>query len=119
MYAFNRRTLAYLRTLKDSNNRYLWSGPFGDAAAGSPATINGYRYTSDFIDMDDFDVDNGIPIIFADFMRFYCITDRTDMVMIRDEYTRKTEAIVEFTFMKWTDGQPVIKEAAILLRKIA
>lgn len=119
MYSFNRRTLAYLRTLKDTTERYLWAGPFGDAAAGAPATINGYRYSSEFIDMDDFDVGDGFPILFADFFRFYCVLDRTDIIVIRDEYTRKKEAIVEFTIMRWTHGQPIVKEAGILLKKIA
>ena len=117
MYAFNRRTMAFLRTLKDTANRYLWSGPFGDAGSGAAATINGFRYSSEFIDMDDVTVATGIPIIFADMMKFYQITDRTDMILIRDEYTQKKLGIIEFTMMRWTTGQAVMKEAGILLQK--
>ena len=118
MYSFNRRTLAYLRTLKDTADRYLWSGPFGDAAAGPGATINGLPYSAAFIEYDDFDVNAGFPILFADMPRFYLIVDRTDITVIRDEYTRKKEGIVEFTFNKWCFGQPLIKEAGIrMLRK--
>jgi HK97 family phage major capsid protein len=121
MFAFNRRTLAYLRLQKDLNDRFLWSGPFGDAGSPPTATINGYRYSSEFIDMDDVQsagvgVTGNIPVVFADFFRFYQITDRTDLVLIRDEYTRKKEAIVEFTLMKWTTGSPVVKEAGILMK---
>ena len=116
MYFFNRRTLAYLRTLKDLNDRYLWSGPFGDAGAGAASTINGYRYSAEFIDMDDYNTSTGIPILFADMFKFYQITDRTDVIVIRDEYTRKKEAIVEFTLQKWTTGQVVVKEAGIILK---
>lgn len=116
MYMFNRRTMAYLRTLKDENKRYLWSGPFGDAASAVGATINGYRYSGEFIDMDDVDVATGKPILFCDPIRFYQITDRTDMIVIRDEFTRKKEGIVEFTFMRWTTGQAVMKEAGIILQ---
>ncbi len=119
MYMFNRRTLAYLRTLKDGSGRYLWNGPFGDAASGSPATINGYRYSSDFIDFDDFDVSGGFPILFADMMRFYQIVDRTDMTIIRDEYTRKKEGVVEFTMNKWCFGKPKIHEAGIRMKRKA
>ena len=119
MYMFNRRTLAYLRTLSDNTGRYLWSGPFGDAASGAGATINGYRYSSAFIDMDDYDVDGGNPVLFSDFFRFYTILDRTDMMVIRDEVTRKREGIVEFTLMKWTEGKVVMKEAGVLMTKIA
>lgn len=119
MYMFNRRTLAYLRTLKDQNDRYLWSGPFGDAAAGSPATINGIRYSSEFIEFDDYDVADGIPVLFADMSRFYQIVDRTDMTIIRDEYTKKVEGIVEYTMNKWCYGKPKIHEAGVRLKKKA
>ena len=117
MYMFNRRTLAYLRTLKDTNGRYLWNGPFGDAAAGSPATINGYRYSSDFIEFDDHDTANGFAILFADMQRFYQIVDRADMTIIRDEYTRKKEGVVEFTMNKWCFGKPKIHEAGIRMQR--
>lgn len=116
MFAFNRRTLSYLRTLKDSANRYLWTGPYGAVGDGPAAVIDGYEYSAEFIDMDDYNTATGIPIIFADFAKFYQITDRTDMIMIRDEYTRKKEAIVEFMLMRWTMGMPVMKEAGILLK---
>lgn len=117
MYFFNRRTMAYLRQLKDQNDRYLWSGPFGDSASGAAATINGYRYSSAFIDMDDVDVANGFPVLFADMVRFYQIVDRTDITIIRDEYTRKVEGIVEYTMNKWCFGKPKIKEAGIRMKK--
>lgn len=117
MYSFNRRTLAFLRTLKDSNGRYLWNGPFGDAASGSPATINGYRYSSDFIEFDDADTANGYAVLFADMQRFYQIVDRADMTIIRDEYTRKKEGVVEFTMNKWCFGKPKIHEAGIRMRR--
>jgi len=117
-FFFNRRTLAYLRTLKDAvNGRYLWAGPFGDSAAGSPATINGVPYSSAFIDMDDVTAANGNAILLADMAEFYVITDRTDMVVIRDEVTQKKKATVEFEVMKWTHGQPVLKEAGILMKR--
>jgi HK97 family phage major capsid protein len=120
IYMFNRRTMAYLRGLKDAvNGRYLWAGPFGDTASGVAPTINGYRYSSAFIDMDDYSVNDGYPVLFADMLRFYQIVDRTDIVIIRDEYTRKKEAIIEYTMQKWCFGKPKIKEAGIRLKKIS
>lgn len=119
MYCFNRRTMAYLRGLKDQNDRYLWSGPFGDAGSPAVATINGYRYSSDFIDMDDYDVGGGFPVLFADMLRFYQIVDRLDITIIRDEYTRKKEGIIEFTMNKWSFGKPKIKEAGIRMKRKA
>lgn len=116
MYFFNRRTLAYLRTLQDDVGRYLWNPAFGDAASGSPATINGYPYSAAMIDMDDYDTATGSPVLFADMREFYEITDRTDMIVIRDEITQKKKAIVEFCVMMWNHGQPVMKEAGIILK---
>lgn len=119
MFMFNRKTLAYLRTLKDSGGRYLWNPAFGDAASGAPATINGFRYSADFIEFNDVDVADGFPILFADMPRFYQIVDRTDMTVIRDEYTQKKNGIVEFTMNKWCVGKPKIYEAGIRLKKIS
>jgi len=116
MYFMNRRTLAYLRTIQDDVGRYLWNPAFGDAASGAPATINGYPYSADMIDMDDYDTATGKPILFADMREFYSITDRTDIIVIRDELTQKKKAIVEFTLMAWNHGQPVMKEAGIILQ---
>jgi HK97 family phage major capsid protein len=114
MYFFNRRTMAYLRQLKDAvSGRYLWTGPWGDAAAAAAPLINGFRYSSSFIDMDDYNVASGFPVLFADMSRFYQIVDRTDITIIRDEYTRKKEGIVEYTMNKWCFGKPKIKEAGI------
>lgn len=119
MYAFNRRTLAYLRTLKDDNGRYLWSGPFGDSASGAGATINGLPYSAAFIEFDDYDVANGYPVLFADMLRFYQMVDRTDITIIRDEYTLAEEAKVKYIMNRWTYGAPMIKEAGIRVKKIA
>lgn len=116
MFAMNRRTLAYLRTLTDNNGRPVWLGPFGNLDSG-PATINGYKYSAEFIDMDDVTVSNGNPIVFADFPIFYRIYDRTTVVLIRDEYTRAANAEVVFTLQKWTAGMPVVKEAGLVMKR--
>ena len=115
MYFFNRFTLAYLRTLTDNNGRPLWLGPFGNIENG-PATINGYKYSAEFIDMQNYNVAQGVPVLFADMKRMYEIVDRTDVIMIRDELTAASQAIVKFTLMKWTVGMPVMKEAGILVK---
>ena len=115
MYFFNRFTLAFLRTLVDQNQRPLWLGPFGNIEGG-PATINGYKYSAEFIDMQNFNVAQGMPVLFADMPRFYQVTDRTDVIMIRDELTSASQAIVNFTLMKWTMGMPVMKEAGIIVQ---
>lgn len=115
MFMFNRGTLGHLRLLKDENGRYLWNGPFGSADAGSPATINGIRYSSAFIEFDDYDTDGGYPILLADMKRFYMVADRQDITVIRDDVSQKNEGIVEFTFAKYTYGQVLMPEAGIRL----
>ena len=119
MYSFNRATLAYLRTLKDSQGRYLWNPAFGDAASGSPATINGYRYSSEFIEYDNVTVAGGYPVLFADMLRFYQMVDRADVTIIRDEYTQKKKGIVEYTMNKYTFGKPKIHEAGVRVKRKA
>ena len=119
MYMFNRRVGIHIRTLKDGQNRYLWNPAYGDFAAGAPATINGYRYNSDFIEFDDADTANGFPILFADMSQFYQIVDHTGMVIITDEVTRKKEGVIEFTTLKYCTGRPRLYEAGVRLQKIA
>jgi len=119
LFMFNRRTLAQLMVLKDDYGRYLWNPPFGDAASGAPATIAGVRYSADFIEFPDIDVDNAFPILLADMSKFYQIVDRTDITMIRDQYTEAQEAAVNFTMHKWSYGKPKLHEAGIRLKKIS
>lgn len=52
-YAFNDKSLALLRKLKDSQGRPLWTPSL---ISGAPSTINGYAYT----------IDNGLPVPAAD-----------------------------------------------------
>jgi HK97 family phage major capsid protein len=114
IFACNRRTFAYLRTLVDSNNRPIFLAPFGNIESG-PMTINGYKIDPGFIDMDDVTVANGNPLVFADFAKFYRIVDRASVILIRDEYTRAAQGEVVYTLEKWTSGMPVIKEAGIIM----
>lgn len=106
LYGFNRQTLAFLRTLKGSDGHYLWQAGL---APGVPNTIGGEPYKV-MQDMPSIAV-GALSVIYGDFMRGYCITDRTGMVVIRDELTRKKFAIVELTFHRWNTGQVVLPEA--------
>lgn len=110
MYAFNRKTLAFLRTLKGSDGHYLWQASL---APNVPNTIGGENYIQ-FQDMPDIAASSK-SIIYGDFLRGYCITDRTGMVVIRDDLAKKRQAIVELTFHKWNTGQVVLSEAFKLL----
>lgn len=119
MYAFNRRTLAFIRTLKDTAGQYVFQlGAPGltvtSLAGAAPNTIAGEPYVL-FEDMPDIAA-NAFPVIYGDFMRGYCIVDRAGMSMVRDELTRKRNAIVEITFHRWLHGQVVLREAFKVLR---
>ena len=43
------------------------------------------------------------------------ITDRTGLAVIRDEYSLKKKAAVEFTMNRWLTGQVILSEAIKLL----
>lgn len=118
IYTFSRKTLTYLRKLKDLNGRFIWNVD-GNAAPGAPVQINGYNYSSAFIEYNNPGVADGYPILFADMKLFYQIVDRANTIIIRDEITKKKQAMVEYTLMKWTSGMAKIPEAGIRLKKIA
>lgn len=111
IYCYNRRTLAFLRTLKGGDGHPLWLPGMNGVVMN---TMNGFPYII-ANDMDDIAASN-VPVAFADFQRGYTIVDRTGMAVIRDEITRKKQAIIEFTLMRWNTGQVVLPEAIKLLQ---
>ena len=111
MYAFNRRTRAAIRQLKDSVGNYLWVA--GNLGGKVPNELNGYPYI-EFIDMPDI-ASGAYPVIFGDFRRAYYIGDRQGMFVIRDDVTGALQNEIKFTFTKRTDGIVVLDEA---LKKI-
>lgn len=112
IFGFNRQVLAFLRTLKGSNGQYLWNATLAPSA---PNTIAGENY----VVMQDVPgrsngtsfAANEMAVIYGDFLRGYCITDRTGTTVIRDEFTRKKENIIELTFHRYNTGQVVLAEA--------
>ncbi len=111
MYGFNRQTLAFFRTLKVTDGRYLWQHSLRD---GAPNTLSGDPYVI-FQDMASIAA-SSYSVIYGDFMRGYCITDRTGMVIVRDEITAARNAIIKLTFHRWNTGQVVLSEAFKLLQ---
>ncbi len=105
-FVLNRRTLAYIRRLKDGNGQYLWAPGI---AAGQPNSIIGEPYIS-AIDMPDVAAGQ-TPIAYGDFMRGYMIVDRTLMTMIRDEVTLAAQDMIALTFHRRLAGQVVRAEA--------
>lgn len=111
VFSFNRRTLAFLRTLKDGQGMYLWQPAFSNDA---PSMILGHRYIN-AIDMDDIGAGK-TPVAFGDFLQGYTLVDGVDVAVIRDVYTQATEGIVRFVWHKFQGGQVVKPEALKLLK---
>ena len=78
------------------------------------ATLNGFPYIL-ANSMPDEGTDT-FPVAFGDFRRAYTIVDRTGMTVIRDEFSLKKQAIVEFTMNRWNTGQVVLVEPIVLLK---
>lgn len=114
-YAFNRQTLAFIRTLKDGASAYIWRA--GNLGAGVPNAINGVSYAV-LQDMPTI-ATNALPVIYGDFSRGYLIGDRAGMSVVRDETTLKKQGKVEFTFMKRLDGAVIQPEAFKILKTVA
>lgn len=110
-YVMNRSTLAFLRTLKSTTGSFLWQPGMNGPVAN---TINGFNYIL-AQDMPDIAA-NSLSIAFGDFQRGYTIVDRTGISIIRDDYTKKRQAIVEFTLNRWNNGQVTLPEAIKLLK---
>jgi HK97 family phage major capsid protein len=115
IYGFNRKTLATIRNLKDGAGAYIWRA--GNLGAGIPNSINGTSYIQ-IPDMEDVAGGN-FPIIYGDFAKGYLIGDRLGFNVIRDDYSKKREGKVEFTFLKRLDGQVVLPEAFVKLKVTA
>lgn len=110
VYVFNRRTLAFLRTLKGGDGHPLWQPGMNGVVVN---TINGFPYLI-ANDMPDI-ASAAIPVAFGDFARGYTIIDRTGLAVIRDEVTAASQAIVKFTLQRWNTGQVTLPEAIKLL----
>ena len=110
-YTLNRRTLAFLRTLKSTTGQFLWmpglNGVVSNSLAGFPYLIAN--------DMPDIAV-NAFPVAFGDFFRGYVIVDRSGTSIIRDQFTLKKQAIVEFTMNRWNTGQVILPEAIKVIK---
>lgn len=110
MFGFNRQTRAQIRKLKGTDGHYLWTPSL---AQGEPPMIAGEPYMV-LQDMPEIAAAN-YPIIYGDFSRAYTIIDMAGMSVVRDDLTRKKDAIVELTFHKYNYGKVILSEALIPL----
>lgn len=106
-FFMNRQTLASLMAMSSSIGVPIWQ----PVAGGRPATIFGYPYDAGMIDLDNVSGSGAKPLVFADLRRGYEIFDLIGISVVRDDVTRKKEAITEWTFRRYTTGRVVIPEA--------
>jgi HK97 family phage major capsid protein len=111
-YVLNRRTLAFIRTMKATTGQFLWMPGMNGPVA---STLNGFPYIL-ANSMPEHDTNGAYSVAFGDFRRGYTIVDRTGMSIIRDNVTRKKKAIVEFTMNRWNTGRVTLPEAIKLLQ---
>ncbi len=83
-FVMNRRTLAAVRKLKDSDGAYIWQPA---QAAGQDSSLLGYPLT-ELEDMPDIAA-NAFAVGFGDFARGYLIAERAGVTVLRDPYSAK------------------------------
>lgn len=82
-FAMNTVTQGAVRKLKSSNGDYYWQP---SQQAGQPDRLLGYP-TFTWEDMDDYNVDNGLPIAFGDFRRAYTLCYRRELAITAEGVT--------------------------------
>lgn len=115
-FLMNRVTLSEIWKLKGSDGHPIWAPV--SMGGSTPATIFGFPYSSDVIDLDNHvpTTSNTKPILFGDFMRGYEIFDMAGIELIRDDYTQKKKAMIEMTFHRYLTGQVILAEAIKVLK---
>lgn len=111
-WVMNFGTLGKLRTLKDTNNQYIWQP--GSIAGDYPASILGRPYVV-AQDMPD-EGANTYPIAFGDFSRAYVVVDRVQLSMQSDPYTQAGNGLVRLYARRRVGGQVVLPEAIRTLK---
>lgn len=109
-FAFHRLTLAKLRKLQSSAGGFLWQPGLNGAVAN---TLIGHPYI--LAPSMPVVASGNLAVAFGDFRRGYTITDRTGVAVIRDNFTSKRKAIIEFTINRWNTGRVVLEDAFQLL----
>lgn len=106
----NRQTLGSVRSLQDSQKRYLWQVAI---SADMPSTILGFPYV-ETPDMPS-EAAGATPIAVGDFKRAYTIVDRLSIAVMRDPFTKASQGQVKFMARRRVGGQVVLAEAIQLL----
>jgi len=118
VWAWNRASVGYIRTLRDDSGaaagtgQFLWSPGFG----GEPSTLAGYPII-EMEDLADLGTGGNLPGAFGNFRSAYTIVDRIGIRVLRDPYSAKP--YVEFYTTKRVGGDVVDFEALKVLEVAA
>lgn len=113
-WLMNRKTMAAVRKLKDTDGSYLWQSSF---TAGQPSLLLG-RPVYEAVDMPDVAAD-ATPIVFGDFATGYAIADRVGFEVVRDDVTGLSNGIVKLAARRRVGGRVVMGEALTKLKVAA
>lgn len=113
-WLMNRKTMAAVRKLKDTDGAYLWERSI---AAGQPALLLG-RPVYEAVDMPDA-VAGNTPIVFGDFATGYAVADRVGFEIVRDDVTGMANGIVKLAARRRVGGRVVMGEALTKLKVAA
>ena len=112
-YQMHRRTLARIRTLRDTTGQFLWTPGFNGPVSN---TLNGFSYQLT-PSLAAWDTASGDIMTFGDWARGYTIVDRTGLAIIRDEITESGKGLVKFTLHRWNTGIVTVPEAFQMMRR--
>lgn len=110
-WLMNRKTMAAVRKLKDTDGSYLWERSI---AAGQPPLLLG-RPVYESVDMPDVAAD-ATPIVFGDFASGYAIADRAGFEVVRDEVTGLSNGLIKLHARRRVGGRVVMGEALTKLK---
>lgn len=111
VWLMNRKTIAAIRKLKDTDGSYLWERSI---AAGQPGTLlNRPVYASD--DMPNIG-EGTTPIIFGDFGTGYTIADHVGFETVDDRISEYGKGIVKIHASRRVGGKVVMGEALAKLK---
>ncbi len=113
-WLMNRKTMATVRKLKDTDGAYLWQPSI---AAGVPPTLLG-RPVYEGVDMPNAAA-GSTPIVFGDFANGYAIADRVGFEVIRDDLTGASNGIVKLHARRRVGGRVIMGEALTKLKVAA
>lgn len=87
-----RATAKQVRKLKDGDGRYLWSME-GNLVDGYTQVLLGkpLRWMSDMAAIPS--GSSALPVVYADFKKFYLIVDRVGISVLRDPYSAKPHVV--------------------------